>query len=89
MDISDAKMRWKDTPYLQDVKNVFQNGDQVTIDTATRTLYVNGTPNGTLNTLGNDWEKFVLPIGETVIKPVYSDFALTPVVNVSVNERYL
>lgn len=89
MDISDAKMRWKDTPYLQDVKNVFQNGDQVTIDTATRTLYLNGTPNGTLNTLGNDWEKFVLPIGETVIKPVYSDFALTPVVNVSVNERYL
>lgn len=89
MDISDAKMRWKDTPYLQDVKNVFQNGDQVTIDTSTRTLYVNGTPNGTLNTLGNDWEKFVLPIGETVIKPVYSDFALTPVVNVSVNERYL
>ena len=89
MDITDAKMRWKDTPYLQDVKNVFQNGDLVTIDTETRTLYVNGTPNGTLNTLGNDWEKFVLPIGETVIKPVYSDFALTPVVNVSVNERYL
>ena len=89
MDITDAKMRWKDTPYLQDVRNVFQNGDQVTIDTATRTLYVNGTPNGTLNTLGNDWEKFVLPIGETVIKPVFSDFALTPVVNVSVNERYL
>lgn len=89
MDISDAKMRWKDTPYLQDVKNVFQNGDLVTIDTETRTLYVNGTPNGTLNTLGNDWEKFVLPVGETVIKPVFSDFALTPEVSVSVNERYL
>lgn len=89
MDITDAKMRWKDTPYLQDVKNVFQNGDLVTIDTETRTLYVNGTPNGTLNTLGNDWEKFVLPVGETVIKPVFSDFALTPEVSVSVNERYL
>lgn len=89
MDITDAKMRWKDTPYLQGVKNVFQNGDLVTIDTETRTLYVNGTPNGTLNTLGNDWEKFVLPVGETVIKPVFSDFALTPEVSVSVNERYL
>lgn len=89
MDITDAKMRWKDTPYLQDVKNVFQNGDLVTIDTETRTLYLNGTPNGTLNTLGNDWEKFVLPVGETVIKPVFSDFALTPEVSVSVNERYL
>ena len=89
MDITDAKMRWKDTPYLQDVKNVFQNGDLVTIDTETRTLYVNGTPNVTLNTLGNDWEKFVLPVGETVIKPVFSDFALTPEVSVSVNERYL
>lgn len=89
MDITDAKMRWKDTPYLQDVKNVFQNGDLVTIDTETRTLYVNGTPNGTLNTLGNDWEKFVLSVGETVIKPVFSDFALTPEVSVSVNERYL
>lgn len=89
MGITDAKMRWRDTPYLQDVKNVFRNGDLVTIDTATRTLYVNGTPNGVLNTLGNDWEKFVLPIGETIIKPVFSDFALTPEVSVSVNERYL
>lgn len=89
MGITDAKMRWRDTPYLQDVKNVFRNGDLVTIDTATRTLYVNGTPNGVLNTLGNDWEKFVLPIGETIIKPVFSEFALTPEVSVSVNERYL
>ncbi len=89
MDITDAKMRWKDTPYLQDVKNVFQNGDLVTIDTATRTLLVNGTVNGQLNTLGNDWEKFVLPVGETIIKPVFSDFALNPEVSVSVNERYL
>lgn len=89
MSLTDVKIRWRDTPYLQDVKNVFQNGDLVSIDTATRTLYVNGTPNGTLNTLGNDWEKFVLPVGETTIKPVFSDFALTPEVSVSVNERYL
>lgn len=89
MSLSDVKIRWRDTPYLQDVKNVFRNGDLVTIDTATRTLYINGTPNGTLNTLGNDWEKFVLPVGETTIKPVFSDFALTPEVSVSVNERYL
>lgn len=89
MSLTDVKIRWRDTPYLQDVKNVFSNGDLVTIDTATRTLYVNGTPNGTLNTLGNDWEKFVLPVGETTIKPVFSDFALTPEVSVSVNERYL
>lgn len=89
MGLTDAKIRWADTPYLQDVKNVFSKGDLVTIDTETRTLYVNGTPNGVLNTLGNDWEKFVLPVGETVIKPVFSDFALTPEVSVSVNERYL
>lgn len=89
MDITDAKMRWKDTPYLQDIKNVFQTNDLVTIDVETRTLYVNGTPNGVLNTLGNDWEDFALPLGETVVKPVFSDFALNPEVSVSVNERYL
>lgn len=89
MDITDAKMRWKDTPYLQDIKNVFEPNDLVTIDVGTRTLYVNGTPNGVLNTLGNDWEDFALPVGETVVKPVFSDFALNPEVSVSVNERYL
>lgn len=89
MDITDAKMRWVDTPYLQDVKNVFRANDLVSIDTETRTLLVNGVENGVLNTLGNDWEKFVLPVGETIVKPVFSDFALNPEVSVEVNEKYL
>lgn len=89
MSLSDVKVRWLDTPYIQDVKNVFQAGDIVEVDVERRKLFINGVENGRLNTLGNEWEKFKLEIGDTYIQPVFSDFATQPEVNIEVHNSYL
>jgi hypothetical protein len=89
MGLSDVKVRWLDTPYIQDVKNVFQAGDIVEVDVEKRKLFINGVENGRLNTLGNEWEKFKLELGDTYIQPVFSDFATQPEVNIEVHNSYL
>ena len=89
MRLSDVKVRWLDTPYIQDVKNVFQAGDIVEVDVEKRKLFINGVENGRLNTLGNEWEKFKLETGDTYIQPVFSDFATQPEVNIEVHNSYL
>lgn len=89
MRMSDMQARWEGTPYYQDLKNYFQDGDLVEIDTATREFFVNGVVNNQLNVVGNQWEKFELETGETIIQPIVSEWANMAEVTAEITQNYL
>lgn len=89
MSVTDVQARWSATSYYQDIKNQFQDGDIVEVDVASRTLFVNGSVNNTLNVVGNEWEKFVCEPGDTIIQPVYSSWANMPAVTGELREVFL
>lgn len=89
MRMTDMQARWEGTPYYQDLKNYFQDGDLVEIDTATRELFVNGAVNNQLNVVGNQWEKFELETGETIIQPIVSEWANMAEVTAEITQNYL
>ena len=87
--ITDAQVRWEKTPYYQDIKNYFREGDLVEIDTQTRELYINGSINNELNIVGNQWEQFRLELGETTIQPIVSSWANMADVTAELREAWL
>lgn len=89
MRMTDMQARWEGTPYYQDLKNYFQDGDLVEIDTSTRELFVNGVVNNQLNVVGNQWEKFELETGETIIQPIVSEWANMAEVTAEITQNYL
>lgn len=89
MRLTDIQARWEGTPYYQDLKNYFQDGDLVEIDTATREFFVNGVLNNQLNVVGNQWEKFELETGETIIQPIVSEWANMAEVTAEITQNYL
>ena len=89
MSVTDMQARWEGTPYYQDLKNYFQDGDLVEIDTATREFFVNGVVNNQLNVVGNQWEKFELETGETIIQPIVSEWANMAEVTAEIAQNYL
>ena len=89
MRMTDMQARWEGTPYYQDLKNYFQDGDLVEIDTATREIFVNGAVNNQLNVVGNQWEKFELETGETIIQPIVSEWANMAEVTAEITQNYL
>ena len=89
MGVTDMQARWEGTPYYQDLKNYFQDGDLVEIDTATREFFVNGVVNNQLNVVGNQWEKFELETGETIIQPMVSEWANMAEVTAEITQNYL
>lgn len=89
MRMTDMQARWEGTPYYQDLRNYFQDGDVVEIDTATREFFVNGVVNNQLNVVGNQWEKFELETGETIIQPIVSEWANMAEVTAEITQNYL
>ncbi|MBN2918487.1 MAG: phage tail family protein [Lactobacillus sp.] len=89
MRMTDMQARWEGTPYYQDLKNYFQDGDLVEIDTATREVFVNGRVNNQLNVVGNQWEKFELETGETIVQPIVSEWANMAEVTAEITQNYL
>lgn len=89
MRMTDMQARWEGTPYYQDLKNYFQDGDLVEIDTATREFFVNGVVNNQLNVVGNQWENFELETGETIIQPIVSEWANMAEVTAEITQNYL
>ena len=89
MRLTDIQARWEGTPYYQDLKNYFQDGDLVEIDTSTREFFVNGVVNNQLNVVGNQWEKFELETGETIIQPIVSGWANMAEVTAEITQNYL
>lgn len=89
MSITDAKMKWRNTQYFTDIKNFYKDRDLVEINVKERALYINGVQEGRLNVVGNQWEKFIAPVGTTIVKPVYSSWANPPEVTCVLEETYL
>lgn len=89
MYVTDMQVKWYNTPFFNNVKNIFQDGDNVTIDVEERAIYINGTINNELNVVGNEWEQFRLGLGTTVIQPVVSSWAQPANVNVTFRQSYL
>lgn len=89
MNVTDVQARWSGTSYYQDIKNQFQDGDIIEVDVASRSLFINGSVNNTLNVVGNEWETFVCEPGETIIQPVYSSWGTKPEVSGEIRETFL
>lgn len=89
MYVTDMQAKWYNTPFFNNVKNIFQDGDNVTIDVQERSIYINGTINNELNVVGNEWEQFRLGLGTTIIQPIVSSWAEPANVNVSLRQSYL
>lgn len=89
MRMTDMQARWEGTPYYQNIENYFQDGDLVEIDTSTRELFVNGVVNNQLNVVGNQWEKFELETGETIIQPIVSEWANMAEITAEITQNYL
>lgn len=89
MYVTDTQVKWYNTPFFNNVKNIFQDGDNVTIDVEERAIYINGAINNELNVVGNEWEQFRLGLGTTVIQPVVSSWAHPANVNVTFRQSYL
>lgn len=89
MSVTDVQGIWSHTKYWQDIENTFQDGDIVEIDVNSRSLYINGTVNNTLNVVGNEWEKFYVEPGKTIIQPVVSTWANKAVVTAEFSESFL
>lgn len=89
MSITDAKMRWRNTPYYTDIANYYKDGDLVEINTKERKIYINGVVEERLNVVGNEWEAFRAELGDTFVKPIYSTWAQKPEVTCEIQETYL
>lgn len=89
MDVTDVQGIWSHTKYWKDIENQFQDGDIVEIDVNSRSLYINGAVNNTLNVVGNEWDKFYIEPGKTIIKPVVSTWANKAVATAEFSESFL
>ena len=87
--VTDTQFRWISTHVVQNIRNYFQEGDIIEIDVKSRQILVNGVINNELNVVGNQWEKFTLGLGETIIQPIVSSWANPAEVICIVEESYL
>ncbi|TEA91106.1 phage tail fiber protein [Lacticaseibacillus paracasei] len=89
MGVYDMDIEWLNVDYWTDLKNRFGAGDVVTIDVANRAVYVNGVPDSTLHTIGNEWSKFRFNPGDTLIQTVQSSWAQPFACEVALREAWL
>ncbi|WP_179395059.1 distal tail protein Dit [Lacticaseibacillus absianus] len=75
MALNNTRFDWVNVDYWKDLPNRFAAGDVVTADVGQKRVYVNGIEDATLQTVGDQWESFMLPAGETIIQPVASEWA--------------
>ncbi|WP_179395727.1 distal tail protein Dit [Lacticaseibacillus absianus] len=75
MALNNTRFDWVNVDYWKDLPNRFAAGDVVTADVGQKRVYVNGIEDATLQTVGDQWESFLLPAGETIIQPVASEWA--------------
>ncbi|WP_195486564.1 phage distal tail protein, partial [Lacticaseibacillus paracasei] len=89
MGVYDMDIEWLNVDYWTDLKNRFGAGDVATIDVANRAVYVNGVPDSTLHTIGNEWSKFRFNPGDTLIQMVPSSWAQPFACEVDLKEAWL
>ncbi|QPI89337.1 phage tail family protein [Lacticaseibacillus paracasei subsp. tolerans] len=73
--LSAVQFDWQHVNWWTDIKNRFGKDDVLTIDVANTKVYLNGIEDRTLHTLGNMWQKFLLPPGDNTIKLIPSSWA--------------
>nr|DAZ24862.1 MAG TPA: distal tail protein [Caudoviricetes sp.] len=84
-----STVKWQNVSWYTDIKNRFSNGDVITIDVANTKTYFNGNEDRTLHTLGNQWDKFLLPPGDTIIQLMPSSWAQPFECEVGLKEAWL
>lgn len=85
----DSKLYWTNENVFTNENNLFDDRDHLEIDTKTRKVYVNGVEDRTLHKLGNEYEKFQLEYGKHTIQVVPSDWAVTPIVGITLRRVFL
>lgn len=84
-----STVKWQNVSWYTDIKNRFSNGDVITVDVANTKTYFNGSEDRTLHTLGNQWDKFLLPPGDTTIQLMPSSWAQPFECEVNLKEAWL
>lgn len=84
-----STVKWQNVSWYTDIKNRFSNGDVIAIDVANTKTYFNGNEDRTLHTLGNQWDKFLLPPGDTIIQLMPSSWAQPFACEVDLKEAWL
>lgn len=85
----DSKLYWTNENVFTNKNNLFDDRDFVEIDTKTRKILVNGVEDRTLHKLGNEYEKFQLDYGKHTIQVIPSEWAVTPIVGVTLRRVFL
>lgn len=84
-----STVKWQNVSWYTDIKNRFSNGDVLKIDVANAKTYLNGSLDPTMHTLGNQWEQFKLPPGDTKIYLSPSSWAQPFACEVEIREAWL
>ncbi|RDG24693.1 phage tail protein [Lacticaseibacillus paracasei] len=84
-----STVKWQNVSWYTDIKNRFSDGDVITVDVANTKTYFNGNEDRTLHTLGNQWDKFLLPPGDTIIQLMPSSWAQPFACEVDLKEAWL
>ena len=89
MGVYDMDIEWLNVDYWTDLSNRFSAGDVVTIDVANRQILVNGVINTSLQMIDNDWNKFKLAPGDTLVLDKCSYWAQPYETEIELREAFL
>ena len=84
-----STVQWQNVSWYTNIKNRFSNGDVIKIDVANAKTYLNGSLDPTMHTIGNQWEQFELPPGDTEIAITPSSWAQPFACEVEIREAWL
>lgn len=86
---TDSKLYWTNENVRTNINNLFDDKDLVEVDIKNRKILVNGVEDRTLHKLGNEYEKFQLDYGKHTIQVIPSEWAVTPIVGVTLRRVFL
>ena len=84
-----STVKWQNVSWYANIKNRFSNGDVLKIDVANAKTYLNGSLDPTMHTIGNQWEQFKLPPGDTEIIITPSSWAKPFACEIEIREAWL
>lgn len=84
-----STVKWQNVSWYTNIKNRFSDGDVLEIDVANAKTYLNGSLDPTMHTIGNQWEQFKLPPGDTKIDLSPSSWAQPFACEVEIREAWL
>ncbi|MEY4714771.1 distal tail protein Dit [Lacticaseibacillus paracasei] len=84
-----STVKWQNVSWYTNIKNRFSDGDVLKIDVANAKTYLNGSLDPTMHTIGNQWEQFELPPGDTEITITPSSWAKPFACEIEIREAWL